>query len=142
MENNLGDNSLEILRQNSQQKRDSSSRRSLGSIDGLFLTNNSGKVYSEKCLINQKNYLMFQGKRRSLKYISLRKDRHKTSSKSGPLSCDKLDHGKALRCGSNNKSGLHPSTHIEGSDGGISAKARAHSHFRLHTCFMILDCIV
>lgn len=38
----------------------SKSNRSLKSNDKLFKFGDSGRVYSEKCIINQKNYLLFQ----------------------------------------------------------------------------------
>lgn len=58
----------------------SSECRSLREVDQLFLNDSTGKVYSEKCLISDKNYLKFKGKRKSLRTIDVERNTNSVSS--------------------------------------------------------------
>lgn len=111
----------------SRNKSQVSDRKSLRSMDRLYLTDDSGQVFSEKCLINQKNYLRFKGNLRSLKSLFSEQKRVK---KSGGLnhSCDRVGVGRGSRPGS--KSGFHSSTHLDISDKATPGKTPTLSQNR------------
>jgi hypothetical protein len=95
----------------------------------LFLTNEDGKVFSEKCLLNEKNYFKFSGNLNSLKSISNRvKSKKKEKKLKGNYSCDKSEKKKSLYAGS--KSGFFSSTHFENSEKHYSGKTGNDSQHR------------
>lgn len=130
MNTNSREKSYDEELQKSRSRKDMSDRRSLGSIDRLYKAGGSGKVYSEKCLINQKNYLMFQGKKMSLKNISRIKDNQYKRRKVGNLSCDKIENVKSVGYIPNSKSGFFSASHIENFEGASTGKIRNRSRNR------------
>ena len=120
---------LTFSRPLSQNKRNLSNRKSLKSLDKLFLTDECGQVFSEKCLLNQKNYFKFSGNVNSLKTISNRvKSKTKEKKQNNNYSCDKLEKKKSLYAAS--KSGFFSSTHFENSEKPSSGRTGNNSNRR------------
>ena len=119
--------SLSYSRPYSQKKRNLSETGSLKSIDKLYLTGDNGNVFSEKCLINQKNYLKFKGKLKSLKNLSM-KEKSKKKQYEKMFSCEKL--GNKSNSFERSKSGFFSSTYIEKSEKLLSRNNRIKSQIR------------
>jgi hypothetical protein len=120
---------LTLSRPLSQNKRNLSNKKSLKSMDKLFLTDEDGQVFSEKCLLNQKNYFRFSGNLNSLKTISNRVNSKKKERKLvNNYSCDKIEKKKSICAGS--KSGFFSSTHFENSEKPSSGRTGNHSNKR------------
>ena len=117
---------ITLSRPISQNKSSYSEQKSLKSMDKLYISRDNGRVYSEKCLINQKNYLKFKGNLKSLKSISTNKKNKKNKLMNN--SCDKINHVRSV--GNASKSGFYSSTHLDNSDKNTNDRAGNHSQPR------------